>query len=87
MTSTIKESIYETNLFLLKNKNPTIIEYAAFHGSIQIFTFLKINNVSLTSSLWPYSIHGNNDEILYLLEENHINPIDLCYEESLKSSY
>ena len=40
----IKPSIYETNSFLI-NKEPTLIEYAAFFGSIQIIRYLKYNNV------------------------------------------
>ena len=35
----IKTSIFETNSYLLNN-NPTLIEYAAFFGSIQIFKYL-----------------------------------------------
>ena len=68
----IKVSIFETNLFLITNKNPTIIEYTAFFGSIQIFQYLLLNNVELTSSLWIYSIHGNNPDMIHILEENKV---------------
>lgn len=78
LKSTIEPSIYETNSFLIqRNKSKsgiTLIEYAAFKGSIQIFNYLKNNGVEMTPSLWYYSIHGNNTEIIHLLEENHIEP-------------
>ena len=68
----ITPSIYETNC-LIQNKNLTFIEYAAFYGSIQIFNFLRLNGVILTPSLWIYSIHGKNPEIIHLLEEYHVD--------------
>ena len=82
LDSKIVPSIYETNQFLIQNKinessnhqlyNPTLIEYATFYGSIQIFQYLRLNNVELKESLWYYAIHGNNPEIIHLLEENHV---------------
>ena len=80
LDSKIIESNFETNLFLV-DKIPTLIEYAAFYGSIQIFKYLQMNNVKLTSSLWLYTIHSNNPELIHLLEENHIKPIDTTYKE------
>ena len=41
LSSQIKSSIFETNLFLIKNDETTLIEYAAFFGSIQIFQYLS----------------------------------------------
>ena len=80
-------SIFETNPFLIKRK-ASLIEYAAFFGSIQIFKYLQLNNVELTPSLWLYAIHCNNPEIIHLLEENHVIPEDKsyfeCYKESIK---
>ena len=78
--STIKSSIYETNYFLLKKENEyfsngiSLIEYAAFFGSIQIFNYLRLNGVELKSSLWIYAVYGQNPEIISLLEENKILP-------------
>lgn len=68
-------SIFETNQFLL-NRKPTSIEYAAFYGSINIFNYLLLHNSQLTPSLWLYSIHGRNPEIIHILEENDIVPLD-----------
>ena len=84
LTSEIKESIFETNTFLL-NKKPTLIEYAAFNGSLQIFQYLQLNNVDLTPSLWIYSIHGRNANIIHILEENHVDyKINKLITESIK---
>ena len=58
-------------IYYSKRKKITLIEYAAFFGSIQIFNYLKLNKISLTPSLWKYAIHGNNAEIIQILEENH----------------
>ena len=85
--SQIEFSIFETNLYLIEN-NPTVIEYAAFFGSTQIFKYLYLNGCELTPSLWLYSIHGNNQEIIHILEENKIKPKDEtyieCYNEAIK---
>ena len=87
LSSTIKRSIFETNSFLIE-KEPTLIEYATFFGSIQIFQYLRLNDVPLTSSLWLYAIHSNNAEMIHLLEENKISPpnnsYEICLEEAIK---
>lgn len=79
-TSTIEPSIFETNPFLV-NKTPSLIEYAAFCGSVNIFNFLKENLVQLTPSLWIYSIHGNKSEIIKVLDENNIKPEDESFRD------
>ncbi|KAK8895481.1 hypothetical protein M9Y10_023947 [Tritrichomonas musculus] len=84
---TIKPSIYETNSFLY-NKHPTLIEYSAFYGSIQIFKYLHHRNAKLKESIWPYAIHGKNAEIIQFLEENKIKTIQDSFQylivESIK---
>ena len=75
LSSNVNESIFETNLFLL-GKKTTLIEYSAFFGSIQIYRYLKLNGVELTPSLWLYAIHGNNPEMIHLLEEDHVEMED-----------
>ena len=82
LDSKINKSIYETNPFLIlkrgsnfllnKSSNISLIEYASFFGSIQIFNYLKNNDVNLTSSLWPMAIHSQNLEIIHILEENNV---------------
>lgn len=87
LSSKIKESIYETNSFLIENE-PYLIEYAAFYGSLQIFLYLKANNVSLYPSLWLYAIHGKNAEIIHHLENCHVKPPNgnyhSCFHEAIK---
>lgn len=80
LNSTIEKSIFETNPFLL-NRNPTLIEYSAFFGSIRILKYLFQNGVDLTSSLWCYAIHSKSFELIHFLEENQVNPPENDYEE------
>ncbi|KAK8854424.1 hypothetical protein M9Y10_016986 [Tritrichomonas musculus] len=86
--SKIKRSIFETNSFLIKKKETSLIEYAAFFGSIQIFQFLRINGVALSESLWLYSIHSNNAELIHILERDNVKPpngsYDRCFVEAIK---
>ena len=58
----------------MKHNGQSLIEYAAFFGSIQIFNYLLKNKVELTSSLWNYAIHSRNPKIIHCLEEKRINP-------------
>ena len=87
ISSTIKRSIFETNSYLNEH-DPTLIEYAAFYGSIQIFQYLKLNNVRMEPNLWFYVIHSKNPELIHILEENEIKPPNedylVCLEESIK---
>lgn len=64
----------------------TLIEYAAFYCSIEIFQYLLLNGCELPSSLWKYVIHGWNAELVHILEENHVDGQDYieCVEESIK---
>ena len=85
LSTTIKPSIFETNAFLI-DKKPTLIEYTAFFGAISIFQYLRLNNIELTSSLWLYSIHGRNADIIHYLESDHIEPPEGNYDECLKEA-
>lgn len=80
-------SIFETNSFLLKNY-VSLIEYAAFFGSTQVFKYLHENGAKLTPSIWMYAIHSNNFELIKILEENNVKPKDetyhQCFYESIK---
>ncbi|KAK8895501.1 hypothetical protein M9Y10_023968 [Tritrichomonas musculus] len=85
LSAKIKPSIFETNHFLIEKKQVTLIEYSAFCGSIQIFNYLRYNNVELKSPLWIFSIHGNNPDIIHLLEEYHVKqPSKSILFESIK---
>ncbi|KAK8897862.1 hypothetical protein M9Y10_000090 [Tritrichomonas musculus] len=85
LSSKIRASIYETNSFLL-SKTPTLIEYSAFVGSIQIFNYLCSNQAEMTPSLWLYAIHSHNTEILDSLRKHHISPKDKTYKECVIES-
>ena len=85
LSSKINESIYETNTFLL-NKNPTLIEYASFFGSIQIFNYLRMNKVQLTPSLWIYAIHSKHPDLIHILEQNKVEPEDKSYKKCLEEA-
>ena len=85
----IQPSIYETNSFLLKdqkNEGFSLIEYAAFFGSIQIFNHLRFVNAKLTSRLWYLAIHGKNAEIIHFLEDNYVELEDKSYKKMFYES-
>ena len=86
LESTIDKSVYETNHYFLKNMNINLIDYAAFFGSIQIFKYLLLNKVKLTKSLIFSAIHGNNAEIIQILENSQIqqSSIEKILIESIK---
>ena len=85
LSSKIEPSFFETNSFLIQNQ-PSLIEYSAFFGSIQIFQYLRLNNVKLSPSLWLYAIHGNNPEMIHLLENSQVEPDDKSFTECLKEA-
>ena len=84
LNNRIKHSIFETNAFLIEDKEPTLIEYSAFFGSIQIFQYLRLNKVKIRQSLMLYAIHGNNADMIHLLEENGVKFDERCLRESIK---
>lgn len=67
----IKPSIYESNLFLLKNQC-TLIEYETFFSSIQIFQYSKMNKAEIKSNIWLYAILSQNPELIHILENNEL---------------
>ena len=85
LTRKVDPSLFETNSFLLKN-TPTLIEYSAFFGSIQILTYLEKNGVKLGPSLWLYAIHSQNAELIHLLEESDLELEKSLREKCLKES-
>ena len=94
LNSNIKSSYFETNKLLLKQYNVSLIEYAAFFGAIQIFRYLYKNGVELKPSIIRYAVHGDNEEIINILEEcgielNHadIKNIKLDNDESYEKCY
>ena len=87
-TTEVEPSIYETNQFLTKSKKITLIEYAAFFGSIQIFKSLFTGFIILNQSLWLAAVHSNNLEMIHFFEENYDKhkPKNDPYVKSLKEA-
>ncbi|KAK8897056.1 hypothetical protein M9Y10_014990 [Tritrichomonas musculus] len=83
-SSFIKHSIFETNSFLLKQKETTLIEYAAFYGSIKIFNYLKYKTNNLTPSIFLYAIHSRNEQMIHLVEDENKNFYLKYLKESIK---
>ncbi|KAK8891526.1 hypothetical protein M9Y10_028738 [Tritrichomonas musculus] len=84
LNSPTEITIFNTNK-LLDNKRTTLIEYATFFGSIQIFKYLYLNKVKLSPSLWIHAIHSDNEEIIKYLEQNKLK-LDSNFEEVYKEA-
>ena len=85
INSNIEKSEFETNEFL-QYKRISLIEYAAFSGSLDIFKYLLNVNAEMKLEIWFYAIHGRNYEIIYLIEERSIEYPDQSYmQHSLDS--
>lgn len=84
----IQQSCFETNWFLINQFEISLMEYAAFFGSLKIFKYLYLNDENITDSIWQYAIHGNNAEIIHLLEEKlDMNPEYSLYYALLFHNY
>ncbi|KAK8896811.1 hypothetical protein M9Y10_014732 [Tritrichomonas musculus] len=87
LTSKVDTSLFESNSFLIENE-ATLIEYSAFFGSIQIFQYLKMNDVELNPNLWLFVIHSRSAELVHLLETSKVESPDnsfvSCFIESIK---
>lgn len=69
----IPYSVYETIDFVNIHTNmPTLIEYAAFHGSVNVFKYilmaLQSKQIMLPVSLPVYAAAGGNYDIIHLVE-------------------
>ena len=73
--------------FLLNQNKIKIIEYATFFGSMEIINFIiKNEEINPISSMWEYSIHSENNELIHYLQDNEIIPRDTKHETTLKES-
>lgn len=81
----VDKSIYETNLFLLKQEHCQFVTYATFFGSMKILEHLK---TKLNSYLWIPAIHSQKQDIINFLNENKIALNDklfnTCIDECIK---
>lgn len=77
LSETVDISIYETNPFFYDRK-PSLIEYAAFYGSIKIFNYINYKeNPVKNNSLWLCAIHSNSLKMIHLLESLNAEIEDL----------
>ena len=60
----------------------TIIDFAAFYGSIKCFKYFLLNNAKIFPRICKYAIAGGNFEIIQLLEQNNQNFSD-CFDISV----
>ncbi|OHS95398.1 hypothetical protein TRFO_10537 [Tritrichomonas foetus] len=76
LNTLIRASRYETFDFVSNfGKRPSLIEYAAFFGSINVFKYLLEKGVEAGSTLPEFAAAGGNVEIIHLLEEDKTLPI------------
>ena len=65
-----------------KENMPSLLEYAAFFGSIKCFKFLIMNNSPITDKLISFAIFGGNIEIIHICEGYHA-PLKLALRSSI----
>ena len=65
---TIKPSLYERCSFINK-EDVSLVDYAAFFGSIKCFRFLLLNGQKIKST-FKYAVAGGNLEIIHHCEQN-----------------
>ena len=97
-----KRGMFSYNQNSSNESGVTLIEYAAFFGSIQIIKYLQMQGVEMTPSLWLYATHSQNAELIHFLEDSHIEPTvtvrkdyknveeksyEECFMESIKCNY
>ena len=73
-------------MFLLSNKETTIIEYAAFFGAIQIFSYLLSKGANLTERIWLYAIHSDSIELINFIQNNCSYVIPYSYIDCIKEA-
>ena len=73
----------------MSKEDPSLIEYAAFFGSIKIFQYLLKRKVDLNRKLLLYATHSKSLELIKILEKKHLeldeNIYEECFYESIKS--
>lgn len=83
--SKIRFSILKTNPLFESNHKITLIEYAAFYGSIKIFKFLSLK-AQLEPLIWIYAIHSNSQKMIHILKEMGVKPPNHTYEKCLEEA-
>ena len=87
VSSTITPSFFETNLFLLNEKKTALIEYAAFFGSIKIFTYLTSKVTDFDKArIMKYAVYGGNIRMIQYLKNNEFFQDDSLFVKMIKKS-
>ena len=60
----------------------SIIDFAAFYGSVRIFKYLLLNNSNLSSTSCKTSIAGGDPEIIHIIEQRGLSFTN-CFKNSL----
>lgn len=80
----IPYSIYEDLSCFFKKKNmPSMIDYAAFYGSVNVFKYLMMNNSKITQKTMEYAVYGGCYEIIHILENTNC-PNSSALEASIR---
>lgn len=78
-------SYYERFLFVNTiDSMPSLIEFSAFFGSINIFKFLWISGAHVDDDLVQYAIAGGNNEIIQYCEEKQLEFDKECLKVAIK---
>lgn len=75
INSVIQPSIFERFIFINQNSydiKPSLIEYAAFFGSLKCFKFLYQKQQDLPQTTAIFAVAGGNYEIIHLCEQRQI---------------
>lgn len=85
LSSKVQQSAYETNTYLVET-NASLVEYAAFHGSVEIMRYLIEEKVEVKPSIFLYAIHSRNDKIFKALEDYKIEINKELYGQLIQES-
>lgn len=82
LNGNIPKSKYEISFYL--KSSTSLIEYAAFYGSLKIFKFLWMNNVHISDQLREFAVSGGNYEIVHILERKQVNFDEDCLNKAIQ---
>ncbi|OHT01786.1 hypothetical protein TRFO_31260 [Tritrichomonas foetus] len=69
--SSIPPALFERFSFI--QTDVSLVEYAAFFSSIQIFKYLILNDAQFNNELTKYAIAGGNNEIIHICEDKSLS--------------
>lgn len=89
LNSKIEKSLF--NPIYNDSNEPSLIEYAAYCGSHNIFKYLLMNDARISKNIFWFAIHGRNYDIIHLIEnQQNIISDDFfieCYNEAIKCHF